>query len=128
MTWDYNKMEQYNMQHDKAITSLEQTYQELKEQFIVANIEFEKQAQALSVQIQDGKGKLEIVKVQLNKPNPIPLVKMHNRLKEFGEFSLDNTSLKMQNHGLWGTKVPNGKSGGKQFRSSQRSKSNKTWS
>jgi hypothetical protein len=60
----------------------------------------------LSVQIQDGKGKLEIVKVQLNKPNPIPLVKMHNRLKEFGEFLLDNTLLKMQNHGLWGTKVP----------------------
>ncbi len=69
MTWDYNTMEQSRMQHDKAITSLEQTHQELKEQFIVANIEFEKQTQALTIQIQGKKGKLEIVKVQLNKPN-----------------------------------------------------------
>jgi hypothetical protein len=36
-----------------------------------------------------------MVEIQLNKPNPIPLVKMHNRLKEFEELLLDNILLKV---------------------------------
>ncbi len=47
------------MQHEKAITSLEQTYQDFKEQLVIANIEFEKQTLALITQIQDWKGKLK---------------------------------------------------------------------
>jgi hypothetical protein len=39
-------------------------------------------------------------KVQLNKPNPIPPVKMHNRLKEFEELLLDNILFKVQNQAL----------------------------
>jgi hypothetical protein len=35
---------------------------------MVANIEFEKQTQALSVHIQNWKGKLEMAKVQMSKP------------------------------------------------------------
>jgi len=36
-----------------------------------------------------------MAKVQLNKPNPIQLIRMHNRLKEFEELLLDNTLLKV---------------------------------
>ncbi len=46
-----------------------------------------------------------MVKVQLNKPNPILLVRMNNRLKEFEELLLDNTLLKVQNQAL-GDKNP----------------------
>ncbi len=41
MTWDYNKMEESNMQKQNIIIGLEQTYQELREQQVVAHIEFE---------------------------------------------------------------------------------------
>ncbi len=41
MTWDYNKMEESNMQQQSIIIGLEQTYQELREQQVVAHIEFE---------------------------------------------------------------------------------------
>ncbi len=51
-------------------------------------------------QIQDWKGQYEIVKVQLNKPNPILLVRMSNKLKEFEELLLDNMLFKVQNHTL----------------------------
>jgi len=47
---------------------LEQTCQEVKEQLMVANIEFEKQTQALNAQIQNWKGKLEMAKIQMSKP------------------------------------------------------------
>jgi hypothetical protein len=46
-----------------------------------------------------------MVKVQLNIPNPIPHVKMHNRLKEVEELLLDNTTFKVQNQAL-GDKNP----------------------
>ncbi len=36
-----------------------------------------------------------MAKVQLNKPDPIQLIRMHNRLKEFEELLLDNTLLKV---------------------------------
>jgi hypothetical protein len=36
-----------------------------------------------------------MIKVQLNKPNPILLVSMNNRLKEFEELLLDNALLKV---------------------------------
>jgi hypothetical protein len=49
----------------------------------------------LNAQIQDWKGKLKMVKVQMNKPTPVPPVKMDNRLKEFEELLLDNTLHKM---------------------------------
>jgi hypothetical protein len=57
--------------------------------------EFEKQTQALNVQIQDWKGKLEMAKVQMNKPTLVPPVKMGNILKEFEELLLDNTLFKV---------------------------------
>jgi len=43
MTWDYNKMEESNMQQQNIIIGFEQTYQELREQQVVAHIEFEKE-------------------------------------------------------------------------------------
>jgi hypothetical protein len=42
---------------------------------------------------------------------------MNNRLKEFEELLLDNTLLKVQNQAL-GDRNPNGRSGGKLFKSS----------
>jgi hypothetical protein len=62
--------------------------------------EFEKQTQALNAQIQDWKGKFKMVKVQMNKPTPVPHVIMDNRLKEFEELLLDNTLFKVQNQAL----------------------------
>ncbi len=50
------------MQHEKVITCLEETCQDLKKQLVVANIESKKQIQALKVKIQDWKGQLEMVK------------------------------------------------------------------
>lgn len=41
------------MQNEKTIAGLEQTYQELKKQLVLANIEFEKQTQDLKAYIQD---------------------------------------------------------------------------
>jgi hypothetical protein len=46
-----------------------------------------------------------MAKVQLSIPNPIPHVKMHNRLKEVEELLLDNTLFKVQNQAL-GDKNP----------------------
>ncbi len=43
MTRDYNKMEEFNMQLYSTIIVLEQTCQELKEQQVVAHINFEKE-------------------------------------------------------------------------------------
>ncbi len=43
MTWDYNKMEESNMQQQNIIIGFEQIYQELREQQVVAHIEFEKE-------------------------------------------------------------------------------------
>jgi hypothetical protein len=57
--------------------------------------EFEKQTQALNVQIQDWKGKLEMVKILMNKQTLVPFVKMDNILKEFEELLLDNILLKV---------------------------------
>jgi len=51
MTWEYDKMEEFNMQQKITITSLEQTCQELKEQQIVAHIKFEKEKKTLIAQI-----------------------------------------------------------------------------
>jgi len=41
-----------------------------------------------------------MVKVQLNKPNPILLSMMNNKLKEFEELLLDNTLFKVHNQAL----------------------------
>jgi hypothetical protein len=54
----------------------------------------------LNAQIQDWKGKLKMVKVQMNKPTLVPHVRMDNRLKEFEELLLDNTLFKVQNQVL----------------------------
>jgi hypothetical protein len=51
---------------------------------------------------------------------------MNNMLKEFEELLLDNTLLKVQNQAL-GDKTPSGRSGGKLFKNSQKSKFKKTW-
>ncbi len=42
MVQNYNKMEQYNMQQEKTMTNLEQTYDDKKEQLIFINIDLEK--------------------------------------------------------------------------------------
>jgi hypothetical protein len=42
MTRNYNKIEQFNMQHEKTITNLEQTYDDKKEQLVLTNINLEK--------------------------------------------------------------------------------------
>ncbi len=57
----------------------------------IANIEFENQTQALNVQIQNWNGKLEMVKLQMSKPTPIPPIRMHNSLKEFEKLFKDQT-------------------------------------
>jgi hypothetical protein len=47
-----------------------------------------------------------MAKVQMSKPNPVPLIKMHNKLKEFEEeLLLHNTLFKVQNQAL-GVKNP----------------------
>jgi hypothetical protein len=71
------------------------TCQDLREEHVDAHIEFDKEKQSFAVQIQDWKGKYETTKVQLNKINPILLVKMNNRLKEFEELLLENTLFKV---------------------------------
>ncbi len=53
---DYTKMEESNMQQQNIIIGLEQTYQNLKEQQVVAYIDFEKTKQSLITQIQVWKG------------------------------------------------------------------------
>jgi hypothetical protein len=60
----------------------------------------EKEKQTLTIEIQDWKSQYETTKVQLNKPNPILPIRMNNRLKEFEELLLDNTSLKIHNQTL----------------------------
>ncbi len=63
MAKNYNKMEQSSMQQEKTIIGLEQSYQEQKEQLVLANKKLEKQTQVLCVLIQDQKGQLEFAKV-----------------------------------------------------------------
>ncbi len=92
------------MQQHSNIISLEQICQNFKKQQ-VAHIKFENEKQSLTTQIQDWKCQYETTKVQLNKPNPIILVTIINRLKEFEELLLDNTLLKVQNQAL-GDKNP----------------------
>jgi hypothetical protein len=115
------------MQQEKTITCLEQTCQEFKKQLVVTNIEYEKQTQALNVEMQYYKGKLEMANVQMNIPTLVPHVKMHNMLKEFEELLLDTTLLKVQNQVLGDLRILSGKSGGKKSRSSQKNKYKKTW-
>ncbi len=78
---------------------MERTCQDLKEQHVVVHIEFDREKQNLIAQIQDWNSHYKIVKVQLNKPSPILLVRM-NKLKEFEELLLDNTLLKVHNQAL----------------------------
>jgi hypothetical protein len=73
---------QYFFTHGQLEESnLEQTSQNLKEQQVVAHIEFDKEKQSLITQIQDLKGQYEITKVQSSKSSPILPVRMNNRLK-----------------------------------------------
>jgi hypothetical protein len=51
--------------------------------------------QSLTTQIKDWKGHYETTKLQLSKPNPILLIKMNNKLKEFEELLMDNTLFKV---------------------------------
>lgn len=51
--WDYNKMEESNMQEQNTITSLEQTYQKFTQQHVATHVEFEKEKKTLIAQIQD---------------------------------------------------------------------------
>jgi hypothetical protein len=71
MTWDYAKMEESNLEQQGIIISLEQTYQDLREQHVATRIEFEREKQSLTTQNQDWNGQYETTKVQLSKPSPI---------------------------------------------------------
>jgi hypothetical protein len=53
MTWDYTKMEESSMQQQSVITNLKQTCQDLKEKQVATHMEFEREKQSLTVQIQD---------------------------------------------------------------------------
>ncbi len=53
MTRNYAKMEESSLEQHGIIIGLEQTYQDLKEQQVVAHIEFDKEKQSLITQIQD---------------------------------------------------------------------------
>ncbi len=53
MIQDYIKMEEPSMQQQSIITNLGQTYQDLKEQQVATHIEFGKEKQSLTSQIQD---------------------------------------------------------------------------
>ncbi len=100
MTKDYANMEQSNLEQQGIIIDFERTCQDLREQQVVAYIEFDKEKQSLIAQIQEQKGQYEITKVQLNTLNPILHVKMNNRLNEFEELLLDNNLFKVQNQAL----------------------------
>jgi hypothetical protein len=52
-TQDYAKIEEFNLEQQHIITGLEHTYQNLKEQHVVACIEFDKEKQSLTTQIQN---------------------------------------------------------------------------
>jgi uncharacterized protein YeeX (DUF496 family) len=53
MTQDYAKMEESNLEQQGIITSLDQTYQNHREQQVVGHIEFDREKQSLIAQIQD---------------------------------------------------------------------------
>ncbi len=52
MMQDYAKMEESNLEQQGIITSLEQTYQNCRKQHVVAHIEFDKEKQSFTAQIQ----------------------------------------------------------------------------
>jgi hypothetical protein len=91
MTQNYAKMEESSLEQQHIITILEHTCQDLKEQQVVACIEFDKEKQNLTTQIQKWECQYETTQVQLNKPNPILPIRMNNMLKYFEKFLLDNT-------------------------------------
>ncbi len=53
MMWDYAKMKELSLEQQNVIIGLEQTYQDLKKQHVVAHIEFEREKQNVTAQIQD---------------------------------------------------------------------------
>ncbi len=63
MMWDYAKMEESSLEQQGIITDLERTYQDCREQQVIAHIEFNRENQSLTLQIQDWKGKYETTKV-----------------------------------------------------------------
>jgi hypothetical protein len=56
MTWNYAKMKEFNLEQQCIITDLECTYQDLKEQHVATHIEFDKEKQSFTTQIQIWKG------------------------------------------------------------------------
>jgi hypothetical protein len=56
MTQDYAKMEEYSLEQQDIITSLEHTCQNVKEQQVATHIEFDKEKQTLTAQIQEWEG------------------------------------------------------------------------
>ncbi len=80
-------MEESSLEQHGIMTSLEKTCQDFREHHGVAHIEFDREKQSLTAQIQDWKGQYEIAKVQLNKPSPILLVRMHNSWRSLKSYS-----------------------------------------
>jgi hypothetical protein len=56
MTQDLAKMEESSLEQHGIITSLKHTCQDVKEQQIATHIEFDKEKQTLTAQIQDWEG------------------------------------------------------------------------
>jgi hypothetical protein len=69
------RLEESSLGQHGIITGLEHTCQDLREQHVDAHIKFDMEKQSFITQIQDYKGKYETTKVQLKKPNPIPLIR-----------------------------------------------------
>lgn len=60
---NYAKMGEFNLEQQRIITDLELTYHDLKEQHVVTHIEFDKEKQSFTTQIQNWKGQYETTKV-----------------------------------------------------------------
>jgi hypothetical protein len=91
-------MEAINVQQDKTLLDLENTYLQHREHLIEVNIDMENRTHEFQVQIQELKGKLETLHKTPNKVFQTSY--MDNPLKEFEELFFGNVLLKVQNQTL----------------------------
>jgi hypothetical protein len=73
--------------------TLEQTCNQQQEQLTTINMELENHTHELQVQLQELKGKMEIMQISPSKT--FHILHMDNWLKDFGELLLDNALFKI---------------------------------
>jgi hypothetical protein len=73
--------------------TLEQTCNQQQEQLTTINMELENRTHELRVQLQELKGKMEIMQISPSKTSRI--LHMDNWLRDFGELLLDNALFKI---------------------------------